>query len=142
MRNLVSGYGSSTLNAPSQDTLESKNFSELPSNIRFLRFSNPIISYDYKTGNYVGQWENLYPSLFVSYIEVARNIRKAPWVFSDQYEDFLKKVLNTFNTRFTTQMNLQLSDVDNWYSSHVSPMDNYLNMYYLLNKNGGIVNMR
>jgi hypothetical protein len=42
-----------------------------------VRFYNPIISYDYKTGNYIGQWESLYPSLAVSYIEVARNIRKS-----------------------------------------------------------------
>jgi hypothetical protein len=30
------------------------NVHELSNNFRFTRFSNPVISYDYKTGNYVG----------------------------------------------------------------------------------------
>ena len=52
--------------------LESENL------FRFSRFTNPIISYDYKCGNYIGIWDKLYPSLMTSFIEVARGIRKAP----------------------------------------------------------------
>jgi hypothetical protein len=106
-------YESENINVGGSKTLESQKFAELSNNLRFVRFYNPIISYDYKTGNYIGQWESMYPSLITSYIEVARNIRKAAWVFSDQYEEFLKKIMNNFNVRFTTQMNLQLADVDN-----------------------------
>jgi hypothetical protein len=43
---------------------------------RFTRFSNPLINYDYKTGNYIGNWESQYPYLINSFIEVARGIRK------------------------------------------------------------------
>jgi hypothetical protein len=53
-------------------------FSDSTTYGRFIRFSNPLISYDYKCGNYLGIWEQLYPSLMLSYIEVARGIRKAP----------------------------------------------------------------
>jgi hypothetical protein len=52
--------------------LESENL------FRFSRFTNPVISYDYKCGNYIGIWDKLYPSLMTSFIEVARGIRKAP----------------------------------------------------------------
>ena len=44
--------------------------------------------------------------------------------------------------KFTTQMNLKLANVDNWYSSHVNPIDNNLNLLYLLKKNEGFVNLR
>jgi hypothetical protein len=49
---------------------------ELSNSSRFNRFSNPIISYDYKCGHYLGIWDQLYPSLTNSIIEVARGIRK------------------------------------------------------------------
>jgi len=116
--------------------------SELSNVIRFTRFNSPLISYDYKCGNYIGIWEQLYPALMLSYIEVARNIRKAPWFFSDKFTELLKNNLNNFNMKFTTQMNLKLATVDNWYSSHVNPVDNNLNLFYLLKKNEGFVNLR
>lgn len=43
---------------------------------RITRYSLPLVSYDYKCGNYLGIWEKLYPHLAVSFIEVARGIRK------------------------------------------------------------------
>jgi hypothetical protein len=43
---------------------------------RITRYSLPLVSYDYKCGNYLGIWEKLYPHLIVSFIEVARGIRK------------------------------------------------------------------
>lgn len=32
----------------------SNNFAELSNSFRFTRFNNPLISYDYKCGNYLG----------------------------------------------------------------------------------------
>jgi hypothetical protein len=52
------------------------SFLESSSSQRFTRFSNSLINYDYKTGNYVGNWDKQYPFLMVSLIEVARGIRK------------------------------------------------------------------
>jgi hypothetical protein len=43
---------------------------------RALRFSNALIGYDYKTGHYLGSSEKFYPHLVLSFIEVARGIRK------------------------------------------------------------------
>lgn len=51
---------------------------ETSSNFRFIRFNNPLISYDYKCGHYLGIWDQLYPNLITSYLEVGRGIRKAP----------------------------------------------------------------
>jgi sulfite reductase alpha subunit-like flavoprotein len=103
------------------------------SNSRNNPFSNPIISYDYKCGHYLGIWDKLYPSLILSFIEVARGVRKSSWIFSDQYQELLKNNYSNYFSNFTSQINLKLSDVDNWYSSHISPMDNYFNFYYTMN---------
>jgi hypothetical protein len=47
------------------------------SNYRNNLFTNPIISYDFKCGHYLGIWDKLYPSLITSFIEQARGIRKS-----------------------------------------------------------------
>ena len=103
------------------------------SNFRNNSFTNPIISYDFKCGHYLGVWDKLYPSLILSFIEVARGVRKSSWIFSDQYQELLKNNYSNYFSNFTNQINLKLSDVDNWYSSHVTPMDNYFNFYYAMN---------
>ena len=66
-----------------------------------------------------------------SFIEVARDIKKSPWFASDQYSELLLNNYKSYFSRFTDQINLKLSDADNWYSSHVHPVDNYFNFYYL-----------
>lgn len=46
---------------------------------RFLRYSNPIFSYNYKTGNYVTkEMRKFYEYLFLTFAEVTGGIRKAP----------------------------------------------------------------
>jgi hypothetical protein len=52
------------------------SFSENSHKQRLTRFSSPLIGYDYKTGHYLGLSEKLYPQLIISFIEVARGIRK------------------------------------------------------------------
>lgn len=126
---------------PSSSNSEDK-FSDSTTYGRFLRFSNPLISYDYKCGNYLGIWEQLYPSLILSYIEVARGIRKAPWFYSDQYNDLLKNAFNNYNNHFVNKLTLQLAEVDNWYSAHVTPMDNFFNIFSILENNNGFMNSR
>jgi hypothetical protein len=71
-------YFTDNLNSSSNFDSSNTLFSETSNNVRFTRFNNPLISYDYKCGHYLGIWESLYPSLMTSYIEVARGIRKAP----------------------------------------------------------------
>lgn len=73
-----SSYTSSTVNYAGFSTLLSSSFAENSTSWRFNRYSYPLISYDYKSGNYLSIWDQLYPSLTLSFIEVARGIRKAP----------------------------------------------------------------
>lgn len=110
-------------------------YSQLGSSSDFRNnpFTNPVISYDYKCGHYLGLWDKLYPSLITSFIEVARGVRKSSWIFSDQYQELLKNNYSNYYSSFTNQINLKLSDSENWYSSHVTPMDNYFNFYYSMN---------
>ena len=118
------------------------NFSDSTSYGRFIRLSNPLINYDYKCGHYLGIWEQLYPSLMLSYIEVARGIRKAPWFYSDQYNDLLQNAFNNYNNYFVSKLTLQLAEVDNWYSTHVTPMDNFFNIFSILKNNNGFIGYR
>jgi hypothetical protein len=68
-------YTSNSSQTSSKDFIYSNL--ESSTDVRYNRFSNPIISYDYKCGHYLGIWDKLFPSLMVSFIEVARGMRKA-----------------------------------------------------------------
>jgi hypothetical protein len=59
-----------------QELITNFSFTESSSSQRLTRFSSPLIGYDYKTGHYLGLSEKLYPQLILSFIEVARGIRK------------------------------------------------------------------
>lgn len=101
---------------------------------RSNKFINSYVSYDYKCGNYLGIWDKLYPSLMTSFIEVARGVRKPYWFFSDQYKDLLVNNYKTFLNKFSNQLSLKLADPENWYSSHVAPVDNFFNFFYIFSK--------
>ena len=135
-------FSSENVSNTSATELLTSSLSESSTAYRFNRFSNPLISYDYKCGHYLGIWDQLYPSLMTSYIEVARGIRKAPWFYSDQFTELLKNNHQNFIKKFTTQSNLKLADVDNWYSSHVAPIDNFFNISSLLKSNPNFINVR
>jgi hypothetical protein len=139
---LVTNFSTENINVTNLNENTNLLLSETSNNIRFTRINNPLISYDYKCGHYLGIWESLYPSLMTSYIEVARGIRKAPWFLSDQFNELLLNNYTNFTKKFTTQSNLKLADVDNWYSSHVSPIDNFFNINYIFNENNNFINFR
>jgi heme/copper-type cytochrome/quinol oxidase subunit 1 len=128
LNNNTTVYSTSKALTTSRDSVYSNL--ESSSDVRYNKFSNPIVSYDYKCGHYLGIWDKLYPSLMTSYIEVARGMRKAPWMFSDQYTDLLKSNYSRFYTNFTNQLNLKLSDSENWYSSSVAPVDTFFNFFW------------
>jgi len=135
-------FSSENVNNGSMLWINEYAMSESSSSFRFTRFNNPLISYDYKCGNYLGIWDQLYPSLITSFIEVARGIRKAPWFYSDQFTDLIKNNYKNFNLKFTTKSKLKLAEVEQWYSSHVTPIDNFFNTFYLLKQNNSFINMR
>ena len=61
-------FDSSLLTMPSENT----------NSVRYNKYNNALVGYDYKSGHYLGIWDQLYPSLTTSFIEVSRSIRKAP----------------------------------------------------------------
>jgi hypothetical protein len=61
---------------PVQQAIENFSFLEHTNNQRSTRFLNSLIGYDYKTGHYLGSSEKFYPYLILSFLEVARGIRK------------------------------------------------------------------
>jgi len=63
--NLTAGLGSVL-------TLEVSNV------VRFTRYSNPLIIYTHKSGNYLGVWGALYPSLTASVVEATKGARRSP----------------------------------------------------------------
>jgi hypothetical protein len=78
----------------------------------------------------------------VSLIEVARGIRKPSWFFSEQYIELLKKNYDKFFTNFNDKINLKLSNIDDWYSIHITSLDNLMNFYYILSKGSDLINLR
>lgn len=52
------------------------NFLEKSNSTRFNRFTNALVEYDYKVGNYIGDWDVKYPYLITTFLEVARGIKK------------------------------------------------------------------
>jgi hypothetical protein len=125
-----------------QDLTYLSLFSETSNSQRFVRYSNTLINYDYKTGNYVGIWDKLYPYLINSFIEVTRGIKKSSWFFSEQYIELLKKNYDKLSINFTGKSNLKLSNIEDWYFSHVTPLDSLINIYYIFQKNNDISNSR
>jgi len=77
-----------------------------------------------------------------SFIEVARGMRKAPWFASEQYSDLLSANYKNFFSKFTNKINLKLQDSENWYSSHIAPVDNFFNFYYLNSTNLNLKDVR
>ena len=99
-------------NLSTKDSINNFSFTEHSSAQRSTRFSNSLIGYDYKTGHYLGSSEVFYPQLLLSFIEVARGIRKPSWVFSDQYIDLLNQNYKRFYANFTGKINLKLTHSD------------------------------
>jgi hypothetical protein len=135
-------YNSSSSSYGNYNDLLTSSFADNSTSWRFNRFSYPLISYDYKSGNYLSIWDQLYSSLSLSFIEVARGIRKAPWFFSDQYTDLLKSNYLNFLSKFTTQLNLKLADVDNWNSVNITPLNSFLSIFFSFTKNDTFLNLR
>jgi hypothetical protein len=142
VENIDKNYISTTQNYNDFMSSTRFTFADNSSTWRFNRYTYPLISYDYKSGNYLSIWDQLYPMLTLSFIEVARGIRKAPWFFSDQYTDHLKTNYSSFLSKFTNQLNLKLADVDNWNSVYVSPLNSFLSIFFNFTKNDTFVNLR
>jgi len=106
-------YFSDNLNNQTDNLSKLSSFSDTSNSVRFNKFNNILIGYDYKSGHYLSIWDQLYPSLITSFIEVSRGIRKAPWFYSDQFTDLLKTSYSNFYTKFTTPLNLKLAEIDN-----------------------------
>lgn len=99
-------FSSDELHVSSSGNLFS--FTETSATPRFNRFSSVLVNYDYKTGHYIGTWDSLYPQLILSFIEVARGMRKSSWVFSEQYTDLLSQIYSSYFSNFTGKINLKL----------------------------------
>jgi hypothetical protein len=78
----------------------------------------------------------------LSFIEVARGIRKAPWFFADPLTELMKTNLANFNFKVTAQTKLNLADVDNWYSSHVTPTESFFATFNAFNGSKGYRTLR
>jgi len=105
------------------------NFSDSSNSGRFNRFSNPMIEYEYRKGTYFTVWADRFPNLTTSIIELGRNEYFAKWFKSASYRNLFKEdmsYLNNFNPKNTLPSDLMLSD--SWYSSHVRPTTNLLNI--------------
>ena len=119
------------------------NFAEnMDSAQRFNRFSNALINYDYKTGNYVGYWEGKYPHLVNIFIEIARGVKKPTWFFSEKYQELMENSFKRFVANYTGKINLRLAASDGWYTLHPTPFDSIWNYFFILYKDSEYNNLR
>ena len=119
----------SSSNFAHSENSKSNNSLGETSDFRFIRFDNPLINYDYKCGNYVGIWDKLYPTMITTFIEVARGIKKPLWAFSEDFTAKLKLNFKLFNDHFTFSTNFNMVlDVD-WYTNHITNMDNFFGVW-------------
>lgn len=114
---------------------------ELNNSLRFTRYYNPLISFAPKSGNYIGLWEKLYPSLMTTFIEITLNVIKASWMFSDDFSKLLLNNYKTFNKHFNSTVNINNITPDELYINRIQPIYNYFNFNAILN-NDNYINTR
>lgn len=105
------------------------NFSDSSHSGRFNRFSNPMVEYEYRKGTYFTVWSDRFPNLTTSMIELGRNEYFAKWFKSAPYKNLFREDINyldNFKPKSLMTGNVSLSDT--WYSSHVRPTTNLLNI--------------
>ena len=101
---------------------------------RFPRFTNPMVEYEYRKGTYFTVWADRFPSLMTSLIELGRNDYFAKWfkngpflkLFNNDLNLYLKNLSNTHSNQ--TYKSLP----DSWFSSHVQPTNNLVNIINLM----------
>lgn len=116
-------YNTNIINFSIQESSVNSGFSENDTAQRFNRFNNTLINYDYKTGNYVGYWENKHQHLVNIFIEIARGAKKPGWFFSEKYQELFENNFKKFHTSYTGKINLKLANSEKWYLVHPSPFD-------------------
>jgi len=114
---------------------------EISDSVRFTRFFNPIVSYSYKSGHYLGIWDKVFPALITSFIEPSKNIIKASWFFSLEFSEKLNTNYKDFLTYFSSFNSLKPGNFDAWYTNHIQPMYNYFNIFDVLS-NDTYINSR
>lgn len=67
-------FNSNTINVI--NTLDTMGDMEFTHSVRFMKYNNPLVNYTYKCGNYIylRQWDDLYPSLITSLVEVQKGV--------------------------------------------------------------------
>jgi hypothetical protein len=53
---------------------------------------------------------------------------------SEKYIELLKNNYNKFSINFTGKEYLKMSNIEDWYNSHIVPTDNFYNIYHLISK--------
>lgn len=77
-------------------------FSDTLSSGRFIRFTNPMVEYEYRKGTYFTVWADRFPSLLLSTIELGRNDYFPKWFKSLPFKKLFKKDLDFYITNLTS----------------------------------------
>lgn len=121
-----------SLNTETLFTNNAYFLSEHSTSQRFTRFNAMFANYDYKTGHYLGSWESYYPYLFNNFSEIAKGSRRPSWYFSEKYDELASGQFVKFVSNFTGRERIKLSNANDWYVFHITPLDAITNFYYVL----------
>jgi len=105
-------------------------FSDSLKSGRFNRFNNPMVEYEYRKGTYFTVWGERFPNLAPSMIELGRNEYFAKWYKSAAYKVLFRSDFVLYQSTFSVKTSLQPKSLTNsWYTSHVQPTSNVLNLF-------------
>lgn len=110
---------------------------------RYLRFSNPVFKYDYKSGDYFPKlYKEIYTSLFTTMLDLTGGLKASPWFLSDKYAEYFDlSFRNYFNNVIKTD-NSSNTPLHSWSLTRFSNTDGFYNLFYLLSDNEDLINKK
>lgn len=135
-------YSSNFFNDAGTDWAIKHTNEESSENTRACRFSNPILRYDYKSGDYFPKlYKEIYPYLFQTIANVSGGLRIAPWFCS---EKFLEGFNITFSNYFSNLEKFPSANIfaHSWTTNKFSLTDGFYNFFYLLTNDFELLNKK
>lgn len=117
---------------------------EVSTDYRYLKFTNPVFKYDYKSGDYFPKlYKEVYTSLFTTLNDLTGGLRTSPWFFSDKFKEI-------FDASFSTYLNsvLKSENSNNSAVMHATaitkflPTDAFYNFFFLLSTDDSLINKK
>lgn len=116
---------------------------EISNDYRYLKFSNPVFKYDYKSGDYFPKlYKEVYTSLFTTLNDLTGGLKTSSWFFSDKFKEafdvnFSNYLVSILKTEKVDSIGLHLTA-----TTKFSPTDGFYNLFFLLSIDNELINKK